>query len=42
MSCAERIAKKALLDSAAATNPRKADVKEMQRLIENAITDARE
>ena len=42
LSCAERIAKKALLDSAASTNPRKADVKEMQQLIENAITDARE
>ena len=42
VSCAERIAKKALLDSAATTNPRKADVKEMQRLIENAITEARQ
>ena len=42
LSCAERIAKKALLDSAASTNPRKADVKEMQRLIETAITEARQ
>ena len=41
VSCAERIAKKALLDSAAATNPRKASVNEMRQLIENAITKAR-
>lgn len=41
MSCAERIAEKALLDSAAATNPRKASVNEMRQLIENAITRAR-
>ena len=41
MSCAERIAEKALLDSAAATNPRKASVNEMRQLIENAITKAR-
>jgi alcohol dehydrogenase class IV len=41
MSCAERIAEKALLDSAAATNPRKASVNEMRQLIESAITKAR-
>ena len=40
-SCATRIAEKALLDSAAATNPRKANVNEMRQLVETAITKAR-
>jgi alcohol dehydrogenase class IV len=41
LSCAERIAGKALLDSAASTNPQKADVSEMRQLIEIAINKAR-
>ena len=41
LSCAERIAEKALLDSAASTNPRKADVSEMRQLVETAINRAR-
>jgi alcohol dehydrogenase class IV len=39
--CAQRIAEKALLDSAAGTNPRTASVAEMRDLIETAIAKAR-
>jgi alcohol dehydrogenase class IV len=39
--CAERIAEKALLDSAAGTNPRSATVDEMVQLITTAIHSAR-
>lgn len=39
--CAPRIAEKALLDSAAATNPRRTDLAEVRRIIETAITGAR-
>ena len=39
--CAARIADKALLDSAAATNPRPASAAEIQRMVETAITKAR-
>ena len=39
--CAQRIAEKALLDSAAGTNPRTASIAEMRDLIENAIAKAR-
>ena len=42
ISCANRVAEKALLDSAAATNPRHADVDEMRQLIETAITRSRQ
>jgi alcohol dehydrogenase class IV len=41
MSCADRIAEKAFLDSAASTNPRKANLNEMRQLIETAIIKAR-
>ena len=41
LSCAERIAEKALADSAASTNPRKADVSKMRQLVETAINRAR-
>ena len=41
LSCAERIAGKALLDSAAGTNPRQADVSEIRQIIETAINRAR-
>ena len=41
IDCAQRIAEKALLDSAYATNPRKAEVAEVKALIEAAITKAR-
>jgi len=41
LDCAARIAGKTLLDSAAATNPRKASAAEVQHLIETAITQAR-
>ena len=41
LSCAERIAGKALLDSAASTNPRQADVSEIRQIIETAINRAR-
>lgn len=41
LDCAERIAKKALQDSAAFTNPRKAKLNEVQNLIEIAIRQAR-
>lgn len=39
--CAERIAEKALLDSAAGTNPRPASLAEMRALVETAIARAR-
>ena len=39
--CAERIAKKALQDSAAATNPRQADIDQVRCLIETACAKAR-
>ena len=41
MSCANSIAEKAFFDSAAATNPRKANLNEMRQLIETAIIKAR-
>ncbi len=41
MDCAERIAAKALKDSAAKTNPRSASLDEVRVLIESAITKAR-
>ena len=41
MSCVDRIAEKAFLDSAASTNPRKANLNEMRQLIETAIIKAR-
>ena len=41
MDCAERIAAKALKDSAAKTNPRSASLDEVRVLIETAITKAR-
>jgi alcohol dehydrogenase class IV len=41
LDCSERIAQKALQDSAAATNPRQADVTEVQALIETSIMKAR-
>ena len=39
--CAERIAEKALQDSAAAANPRQADVDQIRCLIETAYAKAR-
>ncbi len=39
--CAERIAEKALLDSAAGTNPRKATCEEARALVEKALKQAR-
>ena len=39
--CAERISRKALEDSAAATDPRTATAGEIKMLIEEAITKAR-
>ncbi len=39
--CAPRIAEKALLDSAAATNPQQADAADVRLMIETAITAAR-
>jgi alcohol dehydrogenase class IV len=39
--CAPRISEKALLDSAAATNPRQAGVADVRQMIETAITAAR-
>lgn len=41
VDCAERIAGKALKDSAARTNPRMATLSEVQSLTETAITKAR-
>jgi alcohol dehydrogenase class IV len=41
LDCAERISHKALLDSAAATNPKHADADAVRKLIETAITAAR-
>ncbi|XDZ66538.1 iron-containing alcohol dehydrogenase [Alphaproteobacteria bacterium LSUCC0684] len=41
LDCAERISHKALLDSAAGTNPRQATASEIQQLIETSITGAR-
>ena len=41
LDCSERIAQKALQDSAAATNPRQADVTEVQALIATSIMKAR-
>ena len=41
LDCAERISHKALLDSAAATNPKAADAQAVRTLIETAITGAR-
>ena len=41
LDCAERISHKALLDSAAATNPKAADAETVRTLIETAITAAR-
>ena len=40
-NCAARIAEKALQDAAASTNPRPADLAEMQNLVEQAIVRAR-
>jgi alcohol dehydrogenase class IV len=39
--CAQRIAEKAILDSAAGTNPRQATVEEIRVLVETAIEKAR-
>jgi alcohol dehydrogenase class IV len=39
--CAQRIAEKAILDSAAGTNPRHATVEEIRVLVETAIEKAR-
>ncbi|MEK9801157.1 MAG: iron-containing alcohol dehydrogenase, partial [Alphaproteobacteria bacterium] len=41
LDSAERLSHKALLDSAALTNPRPADAREIRTLIETAITGAR-
>ena len=41
LNCAQRIAEKAILDSAAGTNPRQASVPEIRALVEDAITKAR-
>jgi len=41
LDCAERISHKALLDSAATTNPKEADAAAVRKLIETAITAAR-
>lgn len=41
LDCAERISHKALMDSAAATNPKEADAETVRKLIETAITAAR-
>jgi alcohol dehydrogenase class IV len=41
LNCAQRIAEKAILDSAAGTNPRQASVAEIRALVEDAITKAR-
>ena len=41
MTCAERIAAKALRDSAAGTNPRQATLAEVRTLVETAISGAR-
>jgi alcohol dehydrogenase class IV len=41
LNCSKRIARKALLDSAAATNPKQANAEQVQRLIETAILKAR-
>ena len=41
LDCAERISHKALLDSAAATNPKTADAGDVRKLIETAVTAAR-
>ena len=41
VDCAQRIAEKAMLDSAAATNPRAASVEEIREMIETAIIKAR-
>ena len=41
IDCAQRIAEKAILDSAAGTNPRAADVTQIRKLTETAITRAR-
>jgi len=41
VDCAERIANKALKDSAARTNPRIATLAEVQAITETAITKAR-
>jgi alcohol dehydrogenase class IV len=41
LDCAQRIAEKAILDSAASTNPRLASVEEIRGLVETAIQQAR-
>ena len=41
LDCAQRIAEKAILDSAASTNPRQASVQEIRGLVETAIQQAR-
>ncbi|MEM7238967.1 MAG: iron-containing alcohol dehydrogenase [Pseudomonadota bacterium] len=41
LECAERIARKAMIDSAAATNPRAASIEEIRALTEAAIIQAR-
>ena len=41
LNCAERIAQKAFLDTAASTNPRQADTEQMRQLVETAISKAR-
>ena len=41
LNCSQRIARKALLDSAAATNPKQANAEQVQKLIETAIIKAR-
>ena len=40
-NCEERIAKKALRDSAARTNPRAANLAEMRLLVKTSLTKAR-
>jgi alcohol dehydrogenase class IV len=41
LECAQRVAEKAMLDAAAATNPRQSSIDEMRVLVETAITAAR-
>ena len=41
IGCARRVSEKALLDSAAKTNPRPADSSEIEQLIKTAIIEAR-
>ena len=41
LNCSQRIARKALMDSAAATNPKQASARQVQELVETAIVQAR-